>query len=396
MTRRAASARAGSIILLRFLGWLVLSLTLAPGVSRAADPADSLFTAEALPVDATDRSAALARDVALADGQRRGLERVLKRLVLRADQGLLPEPDDSQISQLVQDIAITNERTSAVRYLANLTVRFKKEAIRNLLRDLGIRYAETISKARLVIPVYEAAGAQILWDEPNPWRAAWEDRDADPASPVPLVMPRGDLGDMAAAGAAQVLAGDDRRIEAIGQRYDVTDVLVAHARLEVDLAANRPRLHVTLRQLGPAGDGVVLLSFTGEARDRVPELLVQAVAESVIRLEEDWKRDNLLQFDSPVRLSVRIPLSSLAEWVSVRERLESSAVVRRVELAALSRADAQVVLHYLGDPSQLTLALAQLDLDLLEEDGFWTLSLRRGRLVPDATTEDGEPRSEDQ
>ena len=393
MARQAAASRAGSITFVRLFGWLVLTLAFAPEAARAVGSADALFSAEALPVDATARSAALARDVALADGQRRGVDQVLKRLVLRADQDFLPELSDEQISHLVQDISITNERTSSIRYLANLTVRFKKEAIRDLLRNQGIRYAETISKARLVIPLYEAAGAQILWDEPNPWRAAWEDREADPASPVPLMMPRGDLGDVAAIGAAQVLAGDDRRIEAIGQRYDVTDVLVAHARLEVDLAANRPRLHVTLRQLGPAGEGVVLLSFTGEARDRVPELLVRAVAESVVRLEEDWKHDNLLQFDSPVRLSVRIPLSSLAEWLSVRGRLESSAVVRRVELAALSRADAQVVLHYLGDPAQLTLALAQIDLDLREEDGFWTLSLRSGEPVP-ATTEDRESQDE--
>lgn len=395
MSRQAATPRAGSITVLRFLGGFVLSLTLAAVPGRAAEPGDALFTAEALPVDATSRSAALAREVALADGQRRGLEKVLRRLVLRADYGFLPELDDDDISELVQDIAITNERTSSIRYLASLTVRIKKEAIRNLLRDQGIRFAETISKARLVIPVYEAAGAQILWDEPNPWRAAWEERDADPASPLPLLMPRGDLGDIAAIGAAQVLSGDDRRVAAIGQRYGVRDVLIAHARLEVDLAANRPRLHVTLRQIGPAGEGIVLLSFTGEARDRVPELLVQAVAESVVRLEEDWKRDNLLRFDSPVRLSVRVPLSNLAEWLAVRERLEASAVVRRVELAALSRADAQVVLHYLGDPSQLTLALAQRDLDLREEDGFWTLVLRSGELAPDAAGGDGETQGEE-
>lgn len=393
MALQAAAPRTGSLAFLWFLGWVVLSLPLV-AVARATEaPADALFTAEALPVDATARSAALARDVALADGQRRGLDRVLTRLVLGADLDYLPGLNDDQISQLVQDISITNERTSAIRYLANLTVRFKKDAIRDLLRIQGVRYAETVSKPRLLVPVYEAAGAQILWDEPNPWRAAWEDRAADPASPVPIVMPRGDLGDIAAIGATQVLAGDDRRIAAIGRRYEVNDVLVAHARLVIDLAANRPRLHVTLRQLGPAGEGVVLLSFTGEARDRVPELLVQGVADSVVRLEEDWKRDNLLQFDSPVRLSVRIPLSNLGEWLTIRERLESNAVVRRVELAALSRVDAQVILQYLGNPSQLTLALAQLDLELLEEDGFWTLALRSGEIAADPS-EDNEPQDE--
>jgi hypothetical protein len=83
----------------------------------------------------------------------------------------------------------------------------------------------------------------------------------------------------------------------------------------------------------------------------------------------------------------------LGEWLTIRERLESNAVVRRVELAALSRVDAQVILHYLGDPSQLTLALAQLDLELLEEDGFWTLALRPGETAADPS-EDNEPQDE--
>jgi hypothetical protein len=52
-----------------------------------------------------------------------------------------------------------------------------------------------------------------------------------------------------------------------------------------------------------------------------------------------------------------------------------------------------VILHYLGDPSQLTLALAQLDLELLEEDGFWTLALRPGETAA-GLSEDNEPQDE--
>jgi hypothetical protein len=297
-------------------------------------------------------------------------------MVLQSDFGRIPRLEDDEISALVQAFSVTDEKASSTRYLANLTVRLKKDAVRNFLRDLSLSYAETVSKPRLVIPVYQAAGSTLLWDDPNPWRSAWETREADDGSPVPLILPRGDRGDTFTIVAAQALAGDTNRLGAIARRYDVEDVLVVHAVLQIDLAANLPRLNVTLMEVGPAGSAVIVQSFSGVARDRIPELLVRAAAEATLRLEEDWKRDNILRFDSPDRLSVRVPIGGLEEWLDIRGRLNGSAIVRKVELIALSRNGAQVTLHYLGEPAQLALDLSQRDLELVESDGFWTLGLR--------------------
>ncbi len=355
---------------------LLAAIFIAPRPATTAE-AEDLFTVSGIAVDATARSAALARDVALAEGQRRALEQLWRRLVLRTDLERVPDLEPDLIPPLVGSISVENERTSSVRYLAKLTVNFKKEAIRNLLADYGISYAETRSKVRLVIPVYEAAGALLLWDDPNPWRSAWEARGVDSGGPVPLMLPNADRADMAILSALHAAEGDEQRLVEFAARYEISDILIAMGRLEFDLAANRPRVHVTLREIGPAGEGVILQSFDGIARDRVPELLAEAVAESVQRLEDRWKRENLLRFDNPVRLSARVPISGLEEWLEVRQRLAESAVVRGIELAALTRSDAQVLLHYLGDPSQLILDLAQRDLDLVEIDGFWTLTLRQ-------------------
>ena len=377
MSLRGVTSRSLATALGLALVWL-LSIGLDAGMARAVEDDDRIFTVNELPIDQDAESANIARGLAIADGQRRAMQRILERMVLRADHEFVRILTDDEIAAFVQAISITNERTSSTRYLANLTVRFKKDSIRRFLQDQGIGYAETVSKPRLLLPVYEAAGAQLLWDDPNPWRSAWETRDADDGSPVPLILPRGDRGDIFAIGAAQVVRGDAERLSAIAGRYGLSDVLIAHATLEIDLAANVPRLNVTLREVGPAGGAVIVQSFRGVARDRVPELLVQAVAEATFRLEEDWKRDNILQFDNPVRLSVRVPISELEDWVEVRDRLAASAVVRQVELAALSQTDAQVVLHYLGEPGQLALDLRQRDLDLSQVDGFWTLALSKG------------------
>ncbi|MCH8182872.1 MAG: DUF2066 domain-containing protein [Proteobacteria bacterium] len=378
MALRGAPARF-LIKAFSFVAVCLLVAGLYPAAGWGAEDEDRIFTVKDLPIDETAESAAVARDLARADGQRRALDRVLRRMVLQSDFDRIPRLEDNEISALVQAISVTDEKTSSTRYLANLTVRLKKDAVRNFLRDLSLSYAETVSKPRLVLPVYEAAGATLLWDDPNPWRSAWETRDTDDGGAVPLILPRGDRGDLFAIGAAQVLAGDTNRLSAIARRYNVEDVLVAHAILQIDLAANVPRLNVTLREVGPAGNAVIVQSFSGVARDRIPELLVRAAAEATLRLEEDWKRDNILRFDNPDRLSVRVPIGGLEEWVDIRSRLEGSAVVRKVVLTALSRTGAQVILHYLGEPAQLVLDLSQRDLDLVESNGFWTLALRGSR-----------------
>ncbi len=64
----------------------------------------------------------------------------------------------------------------------------------------------------VVLPVYQAAGQWRLWDDPNPWREAWERRP--PAAPL-LLVPLGDAGDLAAIDADKARAGD---ANALGDR----------------------------------------------------------------------------------------------------------------------------------------------------------------------------------
>ncbi len=356
---------------------VALFALLAMAGTVTAQDRNPIFTITDVAVDETAESASDARDIALAHGQRRAVQRVFRRLIVRADQRLLPQPTDQDIATLVQNIELSDEKTSFTRYLATMTVAFKPDLVRNYLRAAGLQFSETISRPRLVLPVFEAAGAINLWDPPNAWREAWEARRISPDAVVPLVLPEGDLQDIGTIGPIQALAAEVRPLRSMAARYRVRDVLVAHATQVQDLAANRPLVHVSLRHIGPSSGAVTIETFTGESRDQVGALLAEAVQRTVERLEDDWKRDNYLRFDEPVRLSASFTLSTLSDWLEMRRRLAGAAVIRRVEIASITQSDAQVVIHYLGGPQQLGLALAQRDIDLVEEDGFWMLRLVR-------------------
>ena len=53
------------------------------------------------------------------------------------------------------------------------------------------------------------------------------------------------------------------------------------------------------------------------------------------------------------------------------------AIIERIELVLISRNEALINIFYLGVDEQLSLALAQADMRLEQEEGSWTLKVRR-------------------
>ena len=356
-----------------------------PVRARSSD----FYSVANIAVDAVAETATAAREIALASGQREALNRLIRRLASRAYHPRIPRLEDAAVATLVRGIEIEGEKTSPNRYLADLTVSFKRDRVRDLLRESGIPFGETPSKPLLVLPVYEAAGARNLWDDPNPWRAAWRAR-AERDSAVPFVVPVGDLADVATIGARQALVGDETALAAVARRYGVANVLVAHAVLRHDLAAGVPRLSVALHRHGSESGSVSAGSFGGASRTTVDALLKRAADEAASRIEDDWKRLMLLRFEDEGVLGVSVPLSGLADWTEVRSRLSLAPEIGGVEILEMNREAARVMLRHFGSTRQLAVALAQRDLDLVEEEGYWFVRLRGKR---DVTT--GESRAAD-
>ena len=155
--------------------WVTLPVVLALALIGGQAGAQSLnvFTISGVAVDEVAESAEVARKKAFANGERKAFERLFKRLTVRADHVRAGDAAVKDISALVQDIQVADQKNSQIRYLAKLTFRFKPAAVREFLRDMAVGFAETRSKPVLVLPVYESAGAVSLWDDSNIWRDAF-------------------------------------------------------------------------------------------------------------------------------------------------------------------------------------------------------------------------------
>ena len=343
---------------------LLLLLLLIAAASPAMAAPDA-FSMRGIEVDVTAANVTAAKEQAVAEAHRIAFRRLLERLTMATDYGRLPNVDPMQY---VRDYALEQERSSTVRYIATLTVRFNSAAVRKLLRDAGLHYAEARPRAVVVVPVFKGKdGRMVLWDDPNPWRAAWYAQGT--GGLVPLLVPQGDVIDAASINAEQAMALDPDRVAALSQRYRTPDILVAAAAI----SQSGTQIDVSVR--GTPGLPRLFESKSWELPEGVaPETVLRHVAaEMGAAMDSAYKQGNLLQFDRAATLSTLVPLTGLDEWLAVRQRLSQVSQVRRFEVVSLSRQEAALVLHILGDQEQVRTALAGAGLSLEWGDGYWLM-----------------------
>ena len=348
------------------------------GHRAAAQQSDETFTIHDVQVDASAASSAQAREIAIANGEKQAIQRLFDGMVLKRDQPFLPSLDTSQIAALVDGISVADEKVSRTRYLARLTVYFKAEDIRTLLQRAGIAFSETKAKPVLVLPVLETDGYATLWTDPNPWAAAWQAYDQTDTH-VPFILPKGGAEEAASYSAEDVITGNRDTIMKLANKYKIDDVYLAYGRLERDPYSGEVVMRALFLRFGemPAvlGDDMVRAPADAMPVDRLPALMAAAVDATADEMKDEWKRQTLVHFGAEVSLPVTVPVATLADWVRVKQKLENTPVVRDVSVTSMTVHEARIAIKYLGNQQQLTLALAQSDLQLVQNDaGEWIVT----------------------
>ena len=365
----------------------ILGLFLCLATLRMAAAAPDIYSVSGIAVDTTAESAVVAQQQALETAEREGLRQLLERLVVDEDRGLLPDVEQLALDRFVRSYTIEEEKRSATRYIARVTVRYEPRAVRALLADAGAAAVIAPSPPLLVLPVLLRDGTVDLWSEDNPWRAAWLE-NAERNTFLTIRLPLGDLADIVALGDASPEA-DAEGLAKLARRYGTRDVVVARAAPPAASPAGageprEPRLALALVPAGgwftePAEEMVAL--SPGEEETRIWE---RGVARAKALLERAWKRDNAVRLGSQDTIRVTVPLADLRGWVQIRQKLEAMPEVRSMRVERLSRREAELRIAFIGDRTQFRQALAGRGLDLVLEDGSWQLRPVAGPDEPSA------------
>jgi Uncharacterized protein conserved in bacteria (DUF2066) len=370
-------------------------LAWGPASSARAQNGAQLFQVSGIEVDATAADAVAAREQALLQGQIEGLRRLMRRLVPAEEHARLPSVGPAEIERYVQNFEIADEQVASNRYLAQLTVRYEPDAVRQLLQGAALSYAETVSEPIVVLPVYRTSEGAQLWPDDNPWWQAWAEH-LDAERLLRLVLPLGDLQDMSTVTADQAMIGDPDALAALGQRYGGDDVLVVIATSrggaatgptgQAAAAAGPPVLELETRRSG-VQQANPAETFVGSPGQMLDDLMAEAVIGLQDTLDERWKNANLLRYDQAGVMVVDIPIARLSDWVEISRGLEGLTEVADVEIATFARDKVRAQIRYIGDQVRLEEALGRIGLGLSREGESWLL------LPMGASRSPGEPAS---
>ncbi|MBL8660250.1 MAG: DUF2066 domain-containing protein [Rhodospirillales bacterium] len=363
MTDRGASPFGRPVL----IACLVMVLAVARVAAQdLADPTAAqvgLFDVRGIPVDVTAQTAAAAREQAMSKGARDAFWQLIDRMTLSSDRAKVGKVSDAQIETMIRDFSVADEKYSSVRYIATLNYTFKEDEVRLLLAQRGVPYALTRAKTLVVLPVLRSEGSLVLWDEPNPWLAAW--RALPGGQLVPVMIPMGDAADMAAIDAEQAAVGDADRMREIALHYGAVDALVPFAVLAPDTGSGAAELTVALTLYGADGARKgPTRRYTATNGESADDLLARAAEATMTEVQNQWKRENLVVASQAAVESVAVPISSLEDWLTVRRRLDGVETIEKTDVVLLTRSHALINIHHYGTAEQLGLALEQADLIL--------------------------------
>jgi hypothetical protein len=349
---------------LRF--FLFLAAILLPLTAHAKE--GSLYAVHDIAVDVTADNAVAAREKAIAEGERKGLEQLLKNLTSPEDAKSLPQITDKIAGPLVQDFEVESEHASSVRYVATLGFRYRPDGVKALLQNMHAVTAR--APTVLVVPVYRAAGGDLLWQANNGWRLAWKDAPAR-AGMVPVVLPEGSAEDAQDFTAADLTNRD--KLLALAGRYKAGSAVVVMAVASSASGDPQAGMQITLSDGGGTDD-----SFHVAGAATPSEVLGQAVTATLDAFDAQWKKQTLqggagaiafksfagapasedtsgpTQATGPTNdFAVEVTLSGPADWSKLRARLSQLGGVARIDLKSLTRDRAVLVLATTGSEDQL-------------------------------------------
>lgn len=305
-------------------------IVLSVGPARAASLDSKMFSASGIQVDVTAKNAAAAREQAMQDGQKRALMVVMERITPSYVIDQLAElvPDD--ILNFVQDISVLNEKTSSVRYMATLEVRFNPDAVRELLRQNGLPYVRTSGKPLLILPLYKrsVSASPVLWEEDNAWLRAWINRSTE-SYMVPLFVPMGELSDLQTVTVDQIINGNLSAAQALAKRYEAEGIMI------VELIRNGQTFTVKGRAMDEmTASEIPNFSFSLPLTKNTATTFARAVKKVVEHLESVWKSEQMVQFNEAASLVALVPVPNLEQWEKIKERLDRIPLISSYYLQA--------------------------------------------------------------
>lgn len=131
------------------------------------------FVVDNIQVEKISTTGKEAKDIAIIEGQRKGLATVFERLGLKKEN--LKFISNDILSQMVDSIQISDEVISSTKYSGMLLINFNQEFIDFYVKQLGMKVGQVLPTKYLYIPIFKNGDSYMLLSDENTWRNATVD-----------------------------------------------------------------------------------------------------------------------------------------------------------------------------------------------------------------------------
>ena len=355
---------------LRPLAFVIL-MTIAAVLPARAD----LFVVPGVIVSMAAGSSVEAKAQAEASAKEKAFRRLAERLVVQDDLAVIDNLPVARIDSTIASVQVLDEVITGTTFDGRFNFRFDPPATRKLLAELGLRYTEVQSRPYVVVPVYGNGGEAVLWDDPNPWRAAWENFGGTGDGLVPVEVPLGDLQDVSAVDAAGAISGDRRGLGDLAGNYNALGAVVAKALVTGNPTSGGASMALTVSSYGEVLGQPLSVTLTQAPDEQDTAFFERGVIAVLQGLEASWKEANAVPYPPASVIEVRALASALQDWLLIRKELEGEALVSGLRILTMQRGAVKIAVTHRGTAGQLQNALDQRGLSLLPSPEGWDLQL---------------------
>ncbi len=325
--------------------------------------AKPLFEAD-VNVDVTADNVVEAKKQAMNKARRDALNEVLLSISSNQSVQELDKLNDNQIQHFIAGVMVLMEKSSNVRYIADLRVTVNEDVLKAYMAENNLPMIVGEEQTILVVPLLEQAdGTLDLWSDANFWRQAFVGRRDVRKGNLILHDIDKNLGNITAVEANRF--------------YDMTDAEFG----ELSSFNNVENIYVLKYSLK---DGKVYVkSFPSReiaeviiVENATPQDMIDAVLPFFKDVKKAAKLENWHDDDKIVNQKVDAvySYSKLGEWLTLKRFLETNSQVKDVQVVSMANGKVHFSFIYNGVWEKLQANLALRGYKLKKEGGYYVIS----------------------
>ena len=339
--------------------------------SFAAD--NPTYMIENVNVSVTGKSPSDARNMAVASARRDAFLILLTRLEMNIN--VADVVNNEEISDMVMSEQIEGEKIAGSTYSATFKIMFAKDFVDHILAQKNAPKAEEkVVENLLLVPIKTVKNQTFLWEEENDWNKAIARNvtaKTDANASQKFVIPEADIESISLINRDNITTLPYNGFAPLLTKYKAAAVYTLF--FSYDEIENKVNINVFyMRKLQKKQ---FKLGFVNVDHLQYEPLLNKVASKTVDYLISSQKSESKAAASNIVK--IQIPVTSLSNWLIIKNKIENSGFVNQVTVESISRDFAMISVNYVNTDSEIAEAFMRIGFSLDQKsENFYTLSIQ--------------------